>query len=691
MKMQRLLTNVKAIPLAGLGLVFSLGATLGSHAAEVKVFLMGGQSNMLGRAPLSGLPLALQSPQADVLFFGGSDGTVGTTLTTLRPDGKNPTEFGPEVTFGRAIADASPTTKYALIKYAAGGTALYNDWAPGTGAEYTAFRNTVAAGLAALHAAGHTTEIIGMAWHQGESDAIEGRQANYASNLTAFIADIRSRYGAGLPFLIGEIRRSNGAAFVTVADAQISVASADPKAVFIPASDLSFLDTYHFDAASQITLGQRFAAGYAELAAGSGDSAPPTLNPSSIIDDKGGTTISPGTTVTYTLTFSEDINETTVDANDFDNGGTAAVTMGVITEISPGVFTVEARADTTGTLRLRVPSGASITDVAGNLLDSDPAITDDTTLTVSSAPAPWITGVSINSVSSTFSAARSGENIINGNGFTAASGFHSSAGGDNISWTSASSGATPLPHFVTFDLGSSYDLGSVKIWNWNTSSTLTAGSKDIDILVADRVGGPFTRLGGFVLGIAPGAGNVDFGQTIDLSGFAAADSVRLLRIEIKSNHGLSNGLSGLSEVRFSGSAVPEQTFLAYISDPAFGLDPEDHGFNDDPDGDNIPNGLEAWFGTDPGKSDPGLAGIATNGTMSSFTHPQNETPVGNVSGLYEWSGNLIDWYAGDGVDGAPLGPNVTISANTLNGTTTVTATSSEVLGNIFFRASAVQE
>lgn len=691
MRVGRSFLDTEMIPRVSLCLLLSLAATVASHAAEVKVFLMGGQSNMLGRAPLSGLPPALQSPQADVLFFGGSDGTVGTTLTTLRPDGKNATEFGPEVTFGRSIADASPTTQYALIKYAAGGTALYNDWAPGTGAQYTAFRDTVAAGLAALHAAGHTTEIVGMAWHQGESDAIEGRQASYASNLTAFIADIRSRYGAGLPFLIGEIRRSNGAAFVTVADAQVAVASADPNAVFVPASDLSFLDTYHFDAASQITLGERFAAAYAGLLAGGGDAAPPALNPGSIVDDKGGAAISPGTTVTYTLTFSEDLDETTVGAADFDNAGTAAITIGAITESSPGVLTVKAKADTAGTLQLRIPTGASITDVAGNPLDCDPPITDDTTLTVSTAASPWIQGVSINSVSSTFSAARSAENMINGNGFTEASGFHSSAGGDNISWTSASSGATPLPHSVTFDLGSGYDLGSVKIWNWNTSGTLTAGCKDIDILVADHIGGPFSYLGSFVLAMAPGQGNADFGQTIDLGGLAAAGNARLLRIEIKSNHGFSNGLSGLSEVRFSGTAIPAKTFLAYISDPAFGLDPEDHGFDADPDGDHIPNGLEAWFGTHPGEPDTGLSGITTDGTTSTFTHPQNGTPVGNLSGFYEWSGNLIDWYAGDGVDGAPLGPTVTISSQTLNGTTTVTATASGKIVTIFFRVGAVQE
>jgi hypothetical protein len=184
------------------------------------------------------------------------------------------------------------------------------------------------------------------------------------------------------------------------------------------------------------------------------------------------------------------------------------------------------------------------------------------------ATAATITGVSINQVSSTFSPARSADNIINGNGFTEATGFHSSAGGDNISWTSGTSTANPLPHFITIDLGANYDLSFVKIWNWNTSSSLSAGSRDIDLSVASSIGGGFTLLGSFVLTIGPGLSNVDFGQVIDLSGFAAADNARLVRIDIKSNHGWTNasfpGLAGLSEIRFDG--VPEPSVFA-----AFGL------------------------------------------------------------------------------------------------------------------------
>ncbi len=249
------------------GLALSVHATTAS-ANLVKVIFLGGQSNAVGQGDNAGLPISpvnLQLPQDDVLFYY----TGGPGLTTLRPGSGGVTmgseaKFGVEVTFGREIADASPSVTYAIIKHAESGTALYNDWAPGTGPSYTVFRNTVAAGLAALQNAGYTTEIVGMLWHQGESDALEGQQANYANNLTAFIADIRSHYGANLPFFIGEIRQ-NGPAYMTVVNAQAAIAAADPFARFVPATDLSFYDLFHFDAAGMITLGERFATAFLDL------------------------------------------------------------------------------------------------------------------------------------------------------------------------------------------------------------------------------------------------------------------------------------------------------------------------------------------------------------------------------------------------------------------------------------------
>jgi hypothetical protein len=122
------------------------------------------------------------------------------------------------------------------------------------------------------------------------------------------------------------------------------------------------------------------------------DTTPPTLNGSSIVDDKGGSPVTVGTLVTYTVTFSEDMDASTVSAADFGNAGTSAVTIGTVTETSPGVFTVPVTPTSAGTLRLRVNAGAVLNDAAGNALVTTADITDDTTLTVTPLnTAPTIT------------------------------------------------------------------------------------------------------------------------------------------------------------------------------------------------------------------------------------------------------------------------------------------------------------
>lgn len=124
------------------------------------------------------------------------------------------------------------------------------------------------------------------------------------------------------------------------------------------------------------------------------DNDPPALAAANIVDNKGGASVDVNTKVTYTLTFSEDINATTVNSIDFSNAGTSAITIGAITETSPGVFTVEVTPTTIGTLRLQVPTTASIADAAGNLLDSGPAIQDAETLTITAdSTAPTMIGI----------------------------------------------------------------------------------------------------------------------------------------------------------------------------------------------------------------------------------------------------------------------------------------------------------
>jgi hypothetical protein len=68
------------------------------------------------------------------------------------------------------------------------------------------------------------------------------------------------------------------------------------------------------------------------------------------------------------------------------------------------------------------------------------------------------------------------------------------------------------------------------------------------------------------------------------------------------------------------------TFADWISNPAFGIALEDRGLDDDPDGDGVPNGVENFFGTNPGEFSQGLIAISASGNSFTFTHPQSAAP-----------------------------------------------------------------
>lgn len=125
------------------------------------------------------------------------------------------------------------------------------------------------------------------------------------------------------------------------------------------------------------------------------ESGTPILQPTDFVDDKAGGSVMPNTLVTYTLTFSKDMNASTVSAIDFGNAGTAPIASiepGDITETTPGVFTVQVTPTGSGTLQLRVNSGVLITAADGGQLNTDLEIPDDTTIIVDSTP-PALTDI----------------------------------------------------------------------------------------------------------------------------------------------------------------------------------------------------------------------------------------------------------------------------------------------------------
>lgn len=100
--------------------------------------------------------------------------------------------------------------------------------------------------------------------------------------------------------------------------------------------------------------------------------------------------ILPDTLITYTVAFNEDIDQDTVTAADFRNAGTSAITIGTIFEVSPGVFTVQVTPTTVGTVQLEIPTSAVIKDLANNVLVTDPALLDDTTINVALPANDWL-------------------------------------------------------------------------------------------------------------------------------------------------------------------------------------------------------------------------------------------------------------------------------------------------------------
>lgn len=112
----------------------------------------------------------------------------------------------------------------------------------------------------------------------------------------------------------------------------------------------------------------------------------PTILPSDFVDDRNGGPIAADTLVSYTLTFSKGMNASTIVAADFGNAGTAPITIGTITELSPTVYTVEITPTGSGTLQLRINQGVNIRAADGGILNTTSAIADDTVFIVDSDP-----------------------------------------------------------------------------------------------------------------------------------------------------------------------------------------------------------------------------------------------------------------------------------------------------------------
>ena len=240
-----------------------------------EVYLFAGQSNMDGRGKAADLTEAQRKPSERVVIFyrnppfssegwkplaPGYSVAPGYKVKTL------PSEtFGPEIGFAEAMVKAQPDRRFAFIKGSKGGSSLAKDWNPGVkgrpetqGQRYRDFLETIALATKALKEQERAYTIRGLLWHQGESDE-KSTAAIYEQQLTTFIARLREDLNQpNLPVAVGEIFDSKEHA--SVRQAQRAVTGAVPNVKLVSADGTTTWDKgTHFDAASQLLLGRRFA------------------------------------------------------------------------------------------------------------------------------------------------------------------------------------------------------------------------------------------------------------------------------------------------------------------------------------------------------------------------------------------------------------------------------------------------
>ncbi|MEN8871104.1 MAG: sulfatase-like hydrolase/transferase [Akkermansiaceae bacterium] len=152
------------------------------------------------------------------------------------------------------------------------------------------------------------------------------------------------------------------------------------------------------------------------------------------------------------------------------------------------------------------------------------------------------------------------------------------------------------------------------------------------------------------------------------------------------NQGL--GIDPASLILNIATIPSASVFADWIS--GFGLAAGEQGIDDDPDDDQIANGIEAWLGTDPGQANEIVTSLTSDGIVTNFQHPQNETPPSDLSGSYEWSTDLTNWYPADGITGPVDGSTVSISPLTSANSTMATATASGEMTKLFIRITMSQ-
>lgn len=182
-------------------------------------------------------------------------------IEPLTKDAHKTHGVGPGLAFGKAMAEKDTSVTIGLVPTAVGGTPL-SRWSKGG----DLYENAVQRAKAAMK----DGTLVGVIWHQGESDTGTKEHAEtYGTRLAKMIADLRTDLGApNLPFVVGElgqfvIHRTNGkpVPLAKVVDAALKdLPNHVPMTGCVSSKGLKDKgDQLHFDSPSQREFGRRYA------------------------------------------------------------------------------------------------------------------------------------------------------------------------------------------------------------------------------------------------------------------------------------------------------------------------------------------------------------------------------------------------------------------------------------------------
>lgn len=246
-----------------------------ASAAHLKLFVLTGQSNSLGTTDGDGADPSPGTDPADqeVHFYWHnlanatkSLGDSGGGFTTLREQQGgfykgSATHWGPEIGFGRRLHRAG-VRDFGIIKASrgGGGNSFWSRTAPDHHM-YDHVVKTVTTATASLTRAGHTFEIVGLLYLQGESDS--AAEAAIADTRIKELADHLRRdlpNAQALHTVIAGIA-ATGATRDTVRAKHAAVAAGSGQFSFFSTTDLrdQMPDRLHFNKPAKLAIGERFA------------------------------------------------------------------------------------------------------------------------------------------------------------------------------------------------------------------------------------------------------------------------------------------------------------------------------------------------------------------------------------------------------------------------------------------------